>query len=370
VSVTRRTFLAGSIATGTGLLAGCPGPPRQAVEVDCPATVPTESTARIGFVGDVMLGRNVNDRWRDGPAAGVWGSTAEYLQSLDGLVLNLECCLSDRGQRRPGRTYYFRADPEWAIPALQAAGTSFASLANNHVLDFGRVALEDTLANLSRAGIAHAGAGLDREAAVEPALIEVQGIEIAVLALTDQSPSYAALAGKPGTAYADLSDSYPARHLVGTGLERARELDPDLTVATLHWGPNWKTVPSGDRQAFARWLIDRGVDVVHGHSAHVIQGVEVYRGRPIVYDAGDFVDDYVIKPDLHNDRSFCFELQIADGRLEALDLRPVEIDDERVERAGDEAAAWLRDRMRSLSEPFGTTVRRNGRGLRIPLAEC
>lgn len=369
--VTRREFLAGSIATGaTGALAGCPEPPRRATAIDCPVTVPDSPDARLGFVGDVMLGRGVNQRWRDGPETGVWGSMTEYLRSLDGFVLNLECCVSDRGRRRPGRTYYFRADPDWAIPALEAVDASFASLANNHVLDYGPVALRETMANLSAAGIAHAGAGADRAEAIHPAVVEVGGVTIAVLAFTDQSPSYAAAPTKPGTAYAPLDGSYPARRLVGQAIERARELDPDLLVATLHWGPNWETAPSEDQQTFARWLVDRGVDVVHGHSAHVIQGVEVYRGRPIVYDAGDFVDDYLVKPELHNDRSFCFELQIADGKLDALGLVPVEIRNAAVRRADPDAAAWLRDRMRSLSEPFGTTLHRDGRGLSIPLGDC
>jgi poly-gamma-glutamate synthesis protein (capsule biosynthesis protein) len=366
-------FLAqtGALAGAISTVAGCLGAPPRGDGVACRATVPDDTDARIGFVGDVMLGRNVNDRWQDGPVDGIWTSMSGYLQSLDGLVVNLECCVSDRGRRRPGRTYYFRADPDWAIPALEAANTSAATLANNHVLDYGSRALSDTGAQLSGADIAHAGAGSDRERALRPAVREIGGLTVAIVALTDQSPSYAAGAEKPGTAYTHLGAA-PARTrpLVSRALEDARAADPDLTIATLHWGPNWETTPSAGQQEFARWLVDHGVDVVHGHSAHVIQGVEVYRGRPIIYDAGDFVDDYVIKPDLHNDRSFCFELQVADGRVDALRLVPVEIEAESVRPAHEDAAAWLRDRMISLSAPFETTCYRSGDGLRIPLQEC
>ena len=108
--------------------------------------------------------------------------------------------------------------------------------------------------------------------------------------------------------------------------------------------------------------------MVHGHSAHVIQGIEVYRGRPIVYDAGDYVDDYVVKPHLQNDRSVRVELVVEDSVLDRLHVAPVEIVDERVERATREVAAWVRDRMRTLSSEFGTTVERDGRGLSVPLA--
>ena len=348
---------------------GCAGGRRLGGGEASPVDVSGSPDARIGFVGDVMLGRNVNDYRRGRPPGSVWGSTIERLRSLDGLFVNLECCLSDRGERRPGRTYYFRADPDWAVPALRAAGVEWASLANNHVLDYGPVALADTLDHLSGGGVGHGGAGLDLEAAAAPSFVDVGGLDVGVIALTDQSPTYAAGQDSPGTAYRPLDpDNTLTRYLVGDAIDRAREADSDLVIASLHWGPNWVVEPAPHRRAFARWLIDRGVDLVHGHSAHVIQGIEVYRGRPIVYDAGDFVDDYALVGDLHNDRSFLFELDLVDGRFDALRLVPVEIEDLAVELAGTEAAAWLRERMRTLSEPFGTTFDRDGESLVLPLS--
>ncbi|WP_436924191.1 CapA family protein [Halosimplex amylolyticum] len=372
---TRRAVLAAA-AGGVAGAAALGGAVRRRTRRTVPPTVSGDGDARIGFVGDVMLGRNVNDRWSggadsqsDADPAGVWGSTLDSLQSLDGLFLNLEGCLSTRGERRPDRTYYFRADPAWAIPALDAAGTAYASLANNHLLDYGPVALGDTVDHLTDAGIAHAGAGNDRAAATEPAVATVGDLDVGVVAFTDQSRSYGAGPGRPGTAWTPLDPRNPVtRERVGGALRQVSRRDPDLVVASLHWGPNWEVRPSGTQRRFARWLVDAGVDVVHGHSAHVIQGVEVYRGRPIVYDAGDYVDDYVIKPDLHNDRSVRVELAIEDGRLDRLHVAPVEIVDERVETAAGDVAAWVRDRMRTLSEAFGTTVERDGRGLSIPLA--
>lgn len=363
---TRRTVLAGALAASGGCLGWVPGsdpePPA------CPATVSVEA-ARIGLTGDVMFGRNVNDRWSDGPPEGVWGDTLSDLRALDGTIVNLECAVSSRGERRPHRGYYFRADPDWAIAALESAGVAAASLANNHQLDFGTTALTDTRRHLAAADIAHPGAGPNRETAFEPATVEIGGVRVAVIALTDQAPGYAAVGSEPGTAYTSLAvDRLETRQRLGRTVDAALATDPDLLVASLHWGPNWEVRPSDAQQRTARWLIDRGVDVIHGHSAHVIQGVETYRGRPIIYDAGDIVDDYVIKDGLHNNWSFLFELVVADGRLDHLRLHPVEIVDERVEPAGERAAAWLRDRMASLSAPFGTPVERAGRGLRLPLS--
>jgi poly-gamma-glutamate synthesis protein (capsule biosynthesis protein) len=364
VSLTRRRVL----ATGLAGLGGCLGSGRDST-ADCPPSVGTDGQHRLGFVGDVMLGRGVDERWDGRDPADVWGDTAGRLRALDGLFLNLECCVSARGERHPGRTYYFRAGPEWAVPALSDVGTSFAGLANNHVLDYGPVALRDTLEHLDDGGIPTAGAGDTRRAAFAPTVVEAGDLDVAVVALTDQAPLYAACANSPGAAYVPLDPDNPlTRQWVGDALARARAADPDLVVASLHWGPNWVVEPSATQQAFARWLVDNGVDVVHGHSAHVVQGVEVYRGRPIVYDAGDFVDDYLVKPDLHNDRSFLFELVVADGTLAALELAPVEIVDSQVTRAGADAAAWLRERMRQLSSPFGSSFTRAGDGLRLPLS--
>jgi len=361
---TRRGFLATGVAGMAGL-AGCvTAPSRSGPEpFDAGST-----SARIGFVGDVMLGRSVNDHWAGRDPAGVWGTTLDRLRDLDGLVLNLECCVSDRGEPWPNKTYSFRAPPAFAVPALEAAGASVASLANNHVLDFRAPALLDTLAHLDDADVAQAGAGPNREAAFEPAVVDVGGLTVATIGLTDRWKPYAATETAAGTAYARLDRSDPVtRLLVRDALERANGHDPDLVVASLHWGPNWETSPAPTQVAFARWLIDNGVDVVHGHSAHVLQGVEVYRGRPIVYDAGDFVDDYLHKPGFQNKRSALFELVVTDGRLDELHLAPVEIDDETATLADDDAAAWVRETTRERSKPFGTVVERIDDDVSIPL---
>jgi poly-gamma-glutamate synthesis protein (capsule biosynthesis protein) len=324
--------------------------------------------AHIGFVGDVMLGRRVNARWTGRDPSGVWGSALDRLRGLDGLVANLECCISGRGERWPGKTYYFRADPAFAVPALEAAGTSVVALANNHVLDFRAPALRDTRSHLTDAGIAHAGAGTDRDAALDPAVVEAGGLTVATVAFTDRREAFAATETTGGTAYAPLETSDPStRALVGAALDRARAHDPDLLVASLHWGPNWETSPDASQRAFARWLIDRGVDVVHGHSAHVLQGVETYRGRPILYDCGDVVDDYSRKDGFHNKHSALFVVDVTDGSLTRLRIVPIRIENEAATLADEESATRVREAMRTRSGRFGTAVERAGDGLSVRL---
>jgi len=226
---TRRTLLASGVA-GVAGLAGCVGAPDAAdgqrdagdgsdgTEATGESGEPTENdddaeddATRIGFVGDLMLGRSVNERWADDDnPENVWGSTLSRLQELDGLVGNLECCVSDRGTRWPNKGYYFRADPAFAVPALEAAGASFVSLANNHVLDYREPALRDTESHLTEAGIANAGAGTNRESALEPTVFEAGDLTVAAFGLTDQSEEFAAAESEPGTAFATLDPSVSA----------------------------------------------------------------------------------------------------------------------------------------------------------------
>ncbi|WP_312911615.1 CapA family protein [Natronosalvus caseinilyticus] len=325
---------------------------------------------RIGLTGDVMLGRLVNTRQRRRPPEAVWGDLLDRLRSCDGLCINLECCLSTRGEpwRRTDRAFHFRADPTWAIPALERAGVDVCALANNHVLDFEEEALRDTLDALDAAGIARTGAGRRLEEALDPAVVAVGDLAVAVVAFTDNVPEYAASETTSGTAYIKIDvDDDETRETVREALARAREPDPDLVIASLHWGPNMVERPPDEFRAFGRWLVDEGVDVVHGHSAHVFHGIEVHDGKPILYDTGDFVDDYAVDRRLHNDRSFLFELEVDDGRLTELRLRPTEIDDCTVHTASPDAAEWSRERMRSLSSEYGTTFKREGADLVLSL---
>lgn len=366
--LSRRALLAsgvGGVAGTAGCAAFSSDPDDGASDADAADAADGDAAdaeaARIGLVGDLMLGRSVAERWADADdPAGVWGATLPLLRDLDALVGNLECCVSDRGERWPDKTYYFRSPPSFAVPALEAAGASFVSLANNHVLDYREAALRDTRTHLADAGITRAGAGTTLDEAIEPATFEAGDATVAAFGLTDRSTAFAATDAAPGTAFARLDPAVRrTRALVGEVLDRVAAREPDLVVASLHWGPNWETEPRAVHERFGRWLVDQGVDAVHGHSAHVLQGVEVYRGRPIVYDAGDFVDDYLDYADregVRNKRSALFELVVRDGDLAALDVVPTAIDDETAALADEKVAAWVRRVVAERSAPYDTEV--------------
>jgi poly-gamma-glutamate capsule biosynthesis protein CapA/YwtB (metallophosphatase superfamily) len=314
----------------------------------------------LALTGDVMLGRGVNETLHAVRPEEPWGDVLPLLSSADLRIINLECAIT--GHRRPWsrtpKVFHFRADPP-TVEVLRAAHVDACSLANNHTLDFEEQGLLDTLAHLEAAGIRYAGAGRNLEGAAQPALLDIHGERVALLAFTDNEPPFAAGPDKPGTNYLPVSLEPEVLSRVEAAVGAAREAGAGTIVFSNHWGPNMVQRPKGIFRRFARAVVDRGADVYYGHSAHVFQGVEIYRGKPIFYDTGDFIDDYAVDPDLRNDRSFLFHVSMEDGDLKRLELFPVVLHYARVEIAtGDEREVIL-ERMVGLSAEMGTTFDRH-----------
>jgi poly-gamma-glutamate capsule biosynthesis protein CapA/YwtB (metallophosphatase superfamily) len=313
----------------------------------------------VALVGDVMLGRGVNEALREVRPEEPWGDALPVLVSADLRVVNLECALTEyrRLWTRTPKVFHFRADPS-SVGVLRAARIDACSLANNHTLDFEERGLLDTLAHLETAGVRYAGAGRNREEAERPVLLAARGERVAFVAFTDNEPPFAAGPDRPGTNYLPVSLKPEVLRRVEAAVAAAREAGARTVVFSNHWGPNMVERPSDLFRRFARAVVDRGADVYYGHSAHVFQGVEIYHGKPILYDTGDFIDDYAVDPRLRNDRSFLFRVRVEDGEFRRLELFPVALSYARVELArGDEREAIL-DRMENLSAEMGTAFAR------------
>jgi poly-gamma-glutamate synthesis protein (capsule biosynthesis protein) len=219
--------------------------------------------------------------------------------------------------------------------------------------------------HLKAAGIRYAGAGLDREEAARPVLLTAPSdrpTRIAILAFTDNEPPFAAGSDRPGTNYLPVSLEPKVLHRVEAAVTAAREAGAEAVVFSNHWGPNMVQRPSALFRRFARAVIDCGADVYYGHSAHVFQGVEIYRGKPILYDTGDFIDDYAVDPRLRNDRSFLFRISLEESEFRCLELFPVALSYARAQLAKGSERESILDQMERLSGEMGTTfVRREGR---------
>ncbi len=243
----------------------------------------------IALLGDVMLAGAVGRRIRDGEPL-MSTAVQRILASADLVVANLECCITRSVARwpDPGKRFYFRAPPE-AADVLAAAGVDVVSLANNHSLDFGPEGLADTIIALQDRGIETVGAGANLLRARSPAVVTAGGRTLAVLAVADHPADFAATQDQPGVAYVDLSHGLPqwlSRQVVQLSAE------VDVLLVSAHWGPNFVPVPQPHIERASTDLVEAGASLVAGHSAHVIQPVE---GR-VIYDLGDFIDDYPPHP--------------------------------------------------------------------------
>jgi poly-gamma-glutamate synthesis protein (capsule biosynthesis protein) len=316
---------------------------------------------RLMFGGDAMLGRHVRDvMLRDGIHAPL-GAIAPLLRAADLAIVNLECALTDSALQWHGapKAFYFRALPG-AGQALFDAGVRLVSLANNHSLDYDVQGLDDTLRTLDARCIAHTGAGPDLAWAQSPAVVPCGDVLVGMAAFCDHQDDFAATDDHPGIAWLDLHDEAAAVDAFARALAPLHTAGVRWPILSLHWGPNMVTAPSAHLRRLARAAVDVGWKIVYGHSAHVFQGVELYRGCPILYAAGDLVDDYAVDPELRNDHQLLFEVRLGDDALERIVLHPIFIRHGRAAPADHTQRTWIVTRMQALCRDLGTEARLDG----------
>jgi poly-gamma-glutamate capsule biosynthesis protein CapA/YwtB (metallophosphatase superfamily) len=306
--------------------------------------------ATLALAGDTMLGRNVGEALVADPARPlVAPGVAAQIVTADAFVLNLECCISDRGApvRDPRKRFWFRAPPV-AARRLAELGVTAVTLANNHALDYGPVALLDTIAHLEDAGIAAVGAGADEAVARAPRRIDCGGLRVRLVAFADHPAGFAAGPAAPGIAFADLRSGVPAWALA----EARPGADADVVVATPHWGPNMVAEPREHVRRGAEALVAGGATLVAGHSAHVFQGV----APRVLFDLGDFLDDYAADVELRNDLGLLWLVDLERAGPRRIRALPLALDSCFTREASPDQAAWIERRLRALCAPFGTAV--------------
>lgn len=274
----------------------------------------------------------------------IWGDALGAMARADARIVNLETSLTARGKPWPAKGIHYRMHPD-NVACLTAARLDCCVLANNHVLDWGYEGLEDTLETLHAAGMRTAGAGRDEREAKAPAVLEVGERRVLVFAYGLESSGVSsewAAGSRPGVNFLErLSAETVAADI------RSSRRESDIVVVSIHWGSNWGYGVSPAERQFAQGLIDAGADLVHGHSSHHAKRIERYRGRPILYGCGDFINDYEgiggyesFRPEL---AALYFFTPGGALELEAYRMRRF-----RLERATEADAAWL---ARALSFP-------------------
>lgn len=316
---------------------------------------PIQWQLRLVLAGDTMLGRGMAEYLTEHPPESVVAPEVRAIaQEADLVLLNLECCISTRGQRWPdaAKPFFFRAPPQ-AVDVLTGLGTSCVTLANNHALDYGTEALEDTFSYLDGAGVVWVGAGPDLARARAPAVLDVGGVRVAIAGVSDHPAVYAATTGHPGIAYADLPTGVPEwLYSIASSSSSGAHDAPDAVIVLPHWGPNMVRRPVPHVRRAADAMVGAGATLVAGHSAHVFHGVS---GR-VLYDLGDFVDDYATDPVLRNDLGLLWVVELGPQGPRSIEAVPLELGYCHTTLATGEDSRWIARRLQVACAELGTQV--------------
>ncbi|WP_062982454.1 CapA family protein [Nocardia anaemiae] len=301
-----------------------------------------------------------------------WGEVLPMLAQLAPRVrlINLETAITADGVFASGKGIHYRMNPD-NVPVLTAIAPVVCALANNHILDFGVEGLTDTVETLDTANIQRAGAGADFDHARAPAISELDdGRRVVIVSVGAGSSGvphhWAARRDRPGLWWIGESPNIrAAEEVAAEALGHKR--NGDIAIVSIHWGPNWGYgVPLSERQ-FAHRLIDAGIDLVHGHSAHHPRPIEIYRGKPILYGCGDVIDDYEgirgyerYRPELR----LLYLVSTDPGAMETR-MIPLRIRHMRLQSAARDESRWLCETIEHISRDFGTRVAPRADGLPV-----
>lgn len=265
-----------------------PSVPAGSVDPDVPpdtietSSKPTHITVMLG--GDVLIWGGVARALdKDGTDAVISPALAKRFSDADIAMVNLEMAVGTRGVPMEEKQFTFRGKPEH-LSLLKHMGIDVVSVANNHTLDYGREAFLDTLQHLNDNGIAPVGGGNNLDEASEFCTVDVQGRKVGILAASRVVPAVDWHAGMktPG-----LLTTYDPSKL-NAAIAKAKETC-DFVLVYVHWGVEGETIPEEYQRKLAYGYIDAGADAVFGSHPHVLQGFEIYNGKPIAYSLGNFI---------------------------------------------------------------------------------
>jgi poly-gamma-glutamate synthesis protein (capsule biosynthesis protein) len=292
----------------------------------------------------------------------IWGDALEELERADLRIINLETSITTCDEAYPKGINY-RMHPA-NIGCISAARIDCCCLANNHILDWGYKGLEETIATLDQARVAHAGAGRNLRESAAPAVLDLRERgRILVFALGEPSSGipidWAASTNRPGVNLVDVLCEETA-HRIAREIQQQKRAG-DLALVSIHWGGNWGYEVSGAQKEFAHRLIDEGAGLIHGHSSHHPKAIEVYRDRLILYGCGDFVTDYegiTGYEQYRGDLSLMYlpSLELPSGRLLELNMRVMQLRRFRLNHASISDLHWLHRLLNNVCAPYLTRV--------------
>lgn len=295
------------------------------------------------------------------PVSQLMKNVVEKLFEADVVIGNLETPLTDCSEHtdskcdesiKKKREFVFKSCRSGTAQGLKDAGFTVLTLANNHMMDYKEEGLVDTLDGLQKAGIVTAGAGVDLDSASRPATLDIKGRKMLVISAADVVPKdYDATVDRPGIASMKDAD------VLIKQVKAAREDSPDaIIILSLHWGVEASLTPTARQKDIAHRLIDAGADLILGHHPHRLQGVELYKGRPVFYSLGNFQFD----TNPPGDESVIAKVVYGDGQAATVSVVPVLIEKggyPRPLKAGEPEYAAILKKLDDYGRPLGTALK-------------
>jgi len=313
-------------------------------------TLPKE--LNIIAVGDILFDRQVGSLIDSAGADEPFRYVAPTLNNSEITIANLECPLSNKGTKLAEKDVTFRGRTQ-AVVGIKGAGIDVVSMANNHALDCGPEALQDTINLLDKNSIGHSGAGMNLNESIEPAYYmagEKKDKKVAFLAF-----SYVIPAGfYPTDQKAGVAPARPKTELVTNAIKQVKK-EADFVFCSFHWGIEYQDYPVQYQTDLAHACIDSGADLVLGHHPHVIQGIELYKGKLIAYSLGDFVFDHYSRK---TGEAFILNCTISQDKTLTATMIPVYLTSNgqpRIVQGAD--ANTILGRLSQISTKFGTKMK-------------
>ena len=263
-------------------------------------------------LGDILL---VNEAERHILAKGTgypFEKIKDDLRKYDFIFGNMEAPITVRGTAFTNKAYSFRVKPGAAL-CLRDLKIDAVSISNNHLMDYGGEGMDDTISFLDGLNIRHSGGGKNLAASRRPARLKYGSTEIYILSYCNRPPSeYYASASTPGIAPLDI-------RMIREDIASYKTRD-NIVLISLHWGIEHTHEPLPEQVSAAHEIIDAGADGIIGHHPHWPQGIEQYRGRPIIYSLGNFINGYYNPVEKNN---IAVGLYFVGNRLEKIKILPV-----------------------------------------------
>ena len=312
--------------------------------------IPEAETAKeitMVFSGDILLSSYVLNNYEN---SGIDGVVSEELlremQNADLTMVNEEFPFSTRGTQAQDKQFTFRVDPSY-VKILQEMGIDVVTLANNHALDYGTEALSDSFQTLDDAGIAYVGAGDSRERAAEAYITELGGKTFGFLAASRVIPevSWNIDNQQPG-----MLCTYDSTALC-EAIKKAKE-NCDYVAVYVHGGIERENMPQDYQRQLGKAYIDAGADIAIGSHPHVLQGIEYYNGKPIVYSLGNYIFNQSIE------KTMLLKVTVSPENETMLQIIPASASGAKTQKMDADSSAELYQFMEEIS--FGVSVTEDG----------